>query len=164
MLCSPERAMATHSSTLAWKIAWMEAPVGCSPWGRNWATSLSLFTFIHWRRKWQPTPAFLPGGMAEPGGLLSMGSHRVGHDWSDLAVAAAAAAAACCVLSNFFFLMTAIKYSCWKPVFNQLLFYHFHLLNSLNQFPRLPSICLIFSGSLQQHLKILLKANRAYWM
>ena len=32
-------------------------------------------------------------GMAEPGGLLSMGSCRVGHDWSDLAAAAAAAAA-----------------------------------------------------------------------
>ena len=92
---------------------------------------------MHWRRKWQPTPVFLPGesqgrrslvgcclwgrtesgtterlhfhfhalekemathssvlawripGSAEPGGLLSMGSHRVGHDWSDLAAAAA---------------------------------------------------------------------------
>ena len=31
-------------------------------------------------------------GMGEPGGLLSMGSHRVGHNWSDLAAAAAAAA------------------------------------------------------------------------
>ena len=41
--------MATHSSTLAWKIPWME----------------------------------------EPGGLLSMGLHRVGHDCSDLAAAAA---------------------------------------------------------------------------
>ena len=29
--------------------------------GHNWATSLSLFTFMHWRRKWQPTPVFLPG-------------------------------------------------------------------------------------------------------
>jgi len=51
---------------------------------------------MHWRRKWQPTPVFLPGewipGMGEPGGLLSMRSHRVGHDWSDLAAAAAAAA------------------------------------------------------------------------
>ena len=27
----------------------------------DWATSLSLFTFTHWRRKWQPTPVFLPG-------------------------------------------------------------------------------------------------------
>ena len=45
--------------------------------------SLSLFTFMHWRRKWQPTPVFLPGesqGRGEPGGLPSMGSHRVGHD------------------------------------------------------------------------------------
>ena len=44
-----EKAMATHSSTLAWRIA----------------------------------------GTAEPGGLPSMGSHGVGHDWSDLAAAAA---------------------------------------------------------------------------
>ena len=57
--------------------------------GHNWATSLSLSTFMHWRRRWQPTPAFLPGESQgrEPGGLLSMGSHRVGHDWSDLAAA-----------------------------------------------------------------------------
>ena len=40
------------------------------------------FTFMHWRRKWQPTPVFLPGESQgqEPGGLLSMGLHRVGHD------------------------------------------------------------------------------------
>ena len=58
----------------------------------DWATSLSLFTFLNWRRKWQPTPVFLPGespGRGEPDGLPSMGSHRVGHDWSDLAAAAA---------------------------------------------------------------------------
>ena len=45
---------------------------------------------MHWRRKWQPTPVFLPGesqGQGEPGGLPSMGSYRVGHDWSDLAIA-----------------------------------------------------------------------------
>ena len=43
-----------------------------------------------WRRKWQPTPMFLPGESQgrEPGGLLSLGLHRVGHDWSDLAAAA----------------------------------------------------------------------------
>ena len=62
--------------------------------GHNWVTSLSLFTFMHWRRKWQPTPVLLPGESQgwEPGGLPSMGSHRVGHDWRDLATAAAAAA------------------------------------------------------------------------
>ena len=46
------------------------------------STSLSLFTFMHWRRKWQPIPVFLPGESQEqePGGPPSVGSHRVGHD------------------------------------------------------------------------------------
>ena len=104
--------------------------------GHDWATSLSLFTFLHWRRQWHPTPVFLPReshgfwwavvhgvektrtrlsnftftfhfpalekemathssvlawripGTGEPGGLPSKGSHRVGHDWIDLAAAA----------------------------------------------------------------------------
>ena len=58
-----EKAMATHSSTLAWKIPWMEEPgrlesMGLLRVGHNWVTSLSLFTFLHWRREWQPTPVF----------------------------------------------------------------------------------------------------------
>ena len=60
-----EKAMAPHSSTLAWKIPWMEEPWWAALHGviesDMTATSLSLFTFMHWRRKWQPTPAFLPG-------------------------------------------------------------------------------------------------------
>ena len=47
--------------------------VGCSPWGRwvghDWATSLSLFTFMQWRRKWQPTPVFLSGESQGRGSL-----------------------------------------------------------------------------------------------
>ena len=92
-----EKGMAPHSSTLAWKIPWAKEPgrlqsMGSQRVGHDWATSLSLFTFMHWRRKWQPTPVFLPGESQgrEPGGLPSMGSHRVGHDWCDLAAAAAA--------------------------------------------------------------------------
>ena len=91
-----EKAMAPHSSTLAWKIPWTEGPGGLQSMGllrvgHDWATSLSLFPFMHWRRKWQPTPvlAWRIPGMGDPGGLPSMGSHRVGHDWSDLAAAAA---------------------------------------------------------------------------
>ena len=58
-------SMAPHSSTLAWNIPWMEEPGGLQSMesrrvGHDWATSLSLFTFLHWRRKWQPTPVFLP--------------------------------------------------------------------------------------------------------
>ena len=89
-----EKAMAPHCSTLAWKTPWTEEHGRLQSMGswrvrHDWATSLSLFTFMHWRRKWQPTPVFLIPGMGEPGGLPSMGSHRVGHDWSDLAAAAA---------------------------------------------------------------------------
>ena len=137
LCCPPEtiitllidyKAMAPHSSTLAWKIPWTEEP---SDHGvtKSW-TRLSDFTFMHWRRKWQPIPVFFPGesqgrgslvgchlwghiesdmterlhfnfslsctgegngnhssilawripGTGEPGGLPSVGSHRVGHD------------------------------------------------------------------------------------
>ena len=134
--------MAPHSSTLAWKIPWTEESGRLQSMGslgvrHNWAVSLSLFSFMHWRRKWQPTLVFLPWesqgrgslvggrlwgrmswarlsdftftfyfhalekemathsrvlawripGMGKPGGRPSMGSHRVGHDWSDLAAA-----------------------------------------------------------------------------
>ena len=58
--------MAPHSSTLAWKIPWTEEPgrpqsMGSLRVGQDWATSLALVTVMHWRRKWQPTPVFLPG-------------------------------------------------------------------------------------------------------
>ena len=70
-----EKAMAPHSSTLAWKIPWMEEPGRLHSMGllRVWhdrATSLSLFTFMHWRRKWQPTPVFLPGESQGRGSLV----------------------------------------------------------------------------------------------
>ena len=88
---------APHSSTLAWKIPWTEEPgrlqsMGSRRVGHDWATSFSLFNVMHWRRKWQPTPVFLPGesqGRGIDGGLPSTGSHRVRHDWSNLAAAAA---------------------------------------------------------------------------
>ena len=91
---SLEKAMAPHSSTLTWKIPWMEEPgrlqsMGSLRVGNDWATSLSLFIVMHWIRKWHPTPVFLPGESRteEPSGLPSMGSHRVRHDWRDLAAA-----------------------------------------------------------------------------
>ena len=67
--------MATHSSTRAWKIAWMEElgrlqSMGLLRVGHDWVTSLSLFTFTNWRRKWQPTPVFLPGESQGQQGLV----------------------------------------------------------------------------------------------
>ena len=93
-----EKAMATHSSTLAWKIPWLEEPgrlqfMGSRRVRHDWATSLSLFTFMHWRKKRTHSIvlAWRIPGTGEAGGLPSMGLHRVRHDWSDLAAAAAAA-------------------------------------------------------------------------
>ena len=70
-----EKAMAPHSSTLAWKIPWTEEPgglqfMGSLRVGHDWATSLSLFTFMHWRRNWQLTPVFLPGESQGRGSLM----------------------------------------------------------------------------------------------
>ena len=67
--------MAPHSSTLAWKIQWMEEPgrlqsMGLLRVGHDSAISLSLFIFMHWRRRWQPTPVFLPGESQGPGTLV----------------------------------------------------------------------------------------------
>ena len=74
--------MASHSSTLAWKIPWTEEPgrlqsMGLQRVRHNWVTSLSLFTFVHWRRKWQPTLVFLPGESQGRGSLV--GCRLWGH-------------------------------------------------------------------------------------
>ena len=79
--------MATHSSTLAWKIPWTEEPGGLQSMGLQSRTRLSDFTFTFQFAALEKEMAThssvlawrIPG-MAEPGGLPSMGSHRVGHD------------------------------------------------------------------------------------
>ena len=78
--------MAPHSSTLAWKIPRTEEPgrlqsMGSRRVGHDWATSLSLFTFMHWRRKWQPTPVSLLGESQGWEGLEAC--HLWGHTESD---------------------------------------------------------------------------------
>ena len=91
-----EKAMAPHSSTLAWKIPWTEEPgrlqsMGSLRVGQDWATSLSLFTFTNWKRKWQPTPILLPGESQGRGAWWAAvyGVAQSRHDWSNLAAAAA---------------------------------------------------------------------------
>ena len=67
--------MAPHSSTLAWKIPWTEEPgrlqsLRSQRVGHGSVTSHSLFTFLHWRSKWQATPVFLPGKSQGRGSLV----------------------------------------------------------------------------------------------
>ena len=69
------KAMAPHSSALAWKTPWTEEPgrrqsMGSLRVEHDWMTSLSFFIFMHWRRKWQPTPVFLPGESRGWGSLV----------------------------------------------------------------------------------------------
>ena len=79
--------MAPHSSTLAWKIPWMEKPGGLQSVGSKSWTRLSGFTFtfhFHALEKEMATHssvlAWRIPGTGEPGGLPSVGSHRIGHD------------------------------------------------------------------------------------
>ena len=83
-----EKAMAPNSNTLAWKIPWMEEPgrlqsMGSRRVGHDWVTLLSLFTFMHWRRKRQPTPVFLPGESQGRGSLWAA-VYGVAQSWTRL--------------------------------------------------------------------------------
>ena len=83
-----EKAMAPHSSTLAW---W--AAVHGVASSRTWLSDFTFPFHFHALEKEMATHssvlAWRIPGTGEPGGLLSLESHRVGHDWSDLAAAAA---------------------------------------------------------------------------
>ena len=114
---SLEKEMATHSSIPAWEIPWTQEPsqlqsigsqrvrhdkshgqrslVGCSPRSR-WESGTTEWLHFHFyalekeMATYSSVLAWRIPGMGEPGGLPSMGSHRVGHNWSDLAAAVAA--------------------------------------------------------------------------
>jgi len=86
-MLSEEKAMAPHSSTLAWKIPLMEDPGSAVHGVTKSRTRLSDFTLtfhFHALEKEMATHssdlAWRIPGTGEPGGLPSMGSHRVGHD------------------------------------------------------------------------------------
>ena len=87
MDCILEKAMALHSSTLAWKIPWTEEPCRLQSMRSlrvdmtEQLQLLSLFTLMHWRRKWQSTPVFLPGESQGRGSLV--GCHLWGRTESD---------------------------------------------------------------------------------
>ena len=83
----PEKAMAPHSSTLAWKIPWMEKPGRLQPMGslrvRHDSADFTFTFYFHASEKEMATHssvlAWRVPGMEEPG-APSMASHRVGHD------------------------------------------------------------------------------------
>ena len=123
LMLESEKSMAPHSSTLAWKIPWMEEPGRLQSMvslrvGHDWATSLSLFNFHALEKEMATHSSILAWrirGTGEPVGLPSMGSHRVGHDWSNLAA----------VLE---YLYTCMHY--WRNLWNGIdMFQYKHLLS-----------------------------------
>ena len=91
------KAMAPHSSTLAGKFHGRRSLVGCGPWGQEESDTTERlhlhFTFSCIGEEMATHSSILAWripGTEEPSGLLSLGSHRVGHDWRDLVAAAAA--------------------------------------------------------------------------
>ena len=91
----PEKEMATHSSSVAWRIPWAEKPggllsMGLHRVGHNWSNLAGVRALEKEMATHSNVLAWRIPGTVEPGGLPSMGSHRVGHDWSNLAAAAAA--------------------------------------------------------------------------
>ena len=88
--------MAPHSSTLAWKIPWTEGLVGyvhgvtkSQTWPRDFTFTFHFHALEKEMATHSSVLAWRITGTGEPGGLPSLGSHRVRHDWSDLAAAAA---------------------------------------------------------------------------
>ena len=82
-----EKAVAPHSSTLAWKIPWTEEPgrlqsMGLLGIGHDGVTSLALFTFMHWRGNINPLQCSCLENPSDRGAWWAAvcGSHRVGHD------------------------------------------------------------------------------------
>ena len=123
--------MAPHSSTLAWKIPWMEEPGRLQSMGSLRVGHDFTFTFhYHALEEEMATHssvlAWRIPGTEEPRRLLSMGLHRVGHDWSDLAAAVAAA-----FIYLFMYLFKFCnRTSCWgldKPLLKVFYSSHFRI-------------------------------------
>ena len=80
--------MAPHSSTLAWKIPWMEEPGGLQSMGSlrvrdDWVTSLSLFSFMHWEGNGNPLQCSCPENPRD-GGAWWAAIYGVTQSWTQL--------------------------------------------------------------------------------
>ena len=139
--------MAPHSSTFAWRIPWTEEPgrlqsMGSLRVGHDWVTSLSLFTFMHWRRKWQPTPMFLPGESQRRRSLVGCClSGRTDRTWMKRLSSSSS--------SNFF--------SAYLILLFMLLYYFWRFLQFLNYWLRTYTGLLLFTDFFRKKFRKYLK-------
>ena len=119
----------SHSSTLAWKMPWMEQPGRLQSLGvaKSWAR-LSDFTFTFYFHALEEEMAThssilawrIPG-TEEPSGLSSMASHRVRHDWSDLEEEGKESYLYSCLIIRFTNLLKNLKVICKLSIWISLL-------------------------------------------
>ena len=135
--------MTTHSSVFAWKIPWMEEPGRLRSMGslrvrHDWVTSLSLFTFLHWRRKWQPTPVFLPGE-SQGGGAWWVAVYGVTQNQTRLKRLCSSSSSM--HIYRTFLVAQTVKHLPEMPQrrtqLNDLTFFHFHNAGDLGSIPGL---------------------------
>ena len=117
--------LAPYSSTLAWKIPWTEEPgrlqsMGSRRVGHDWATSLSLFTFMHWRRKTHSSVlAWRIPGTGESGGL------PVAQSWTWLKWLSSSSSST--KLTRFFFPfllpVSQLGRLCFREVYSFIIFF-----------------------------------------
>ena len=114
----------------AWKIPWTEEPgglqsMGSQRVGHDWATSLSLFTFMHWRRKWQLTPVFFLENLRD-GGAWWAAVYRVAQSWTRLKRLSSSSSKD--LLRIFFYVYPDVHIDSWRMniqfynIFNQIKF------------------------------------------
>ena len=159
-----EKAMAPHSNTLAWKIPWMEEPGGLQSMGslrvgHGWATSLSLFTFMHWRRKWQPTPVSCLENPRDGGSWLAS-IYGIAQSWTRLKRLSSSSSSSCLLASVW--LMRRMIDSVILVVLS-MTYFIFSLPNPLGRFNF--SLALVFRNlkkkkSLNMDLHLLFKPLR----
>ena len=129
-----EKAMAPHSSTLAWKIPWMEEPRRLQSMG-SLGSDTTEWLHFHFSLSYIGEGNGNPLQCSclenprdrEPGGLPSIGSHRVGHDWSDLAIAIVTGPLGSIHFSLIFFSVLQIQ---WFQLFCFQIYRFFCLLKS----------------------------------
>ena len=129
--------MALHSSTLAWKIPWTEEPgrlqsMGSQRVGSDWATSLSLFSFTHLRRKWQLTPVFLPWESRDRGAWWAA-IYGVAQGWTRLKWLSSSSSLRIIYISHFIKIEMYILVVCCK-VKGVIIFSHFFTRHFYYQF------------------------------
>ena len=131
----PEKAMAPYSSTLAWKSPWMEEPgrlqsIGSLRVRHDWVTSLSLFTFMHWRSKWQPLQYSCVENPRD-GGAWWVAIYGVAQSWTWLKRLSSSSSRVFLISVIVLFVSVCLFFNSFRSLFLHLLHFVFKVFDNL---------------------------------